>query len=131
MFETSFFRLFFIFRDIFVFKSGMDNFSRLAHSIELFKSYKTVYFPNSKNIGHIRNSQAHYVRDIISCFFYWYSADFCQNTVIWVKTNIIFGISIKNWVELCLFQIFSRALFFAEKFTRGPPQGWVKKWSHS
>ena len=49
-----------VFGTNFSFKNGMDTFSGIPHSIALFKSYKTVYVPDSKKIGHLRNTQAHY-----------------------------------------------------------------------
>ena len=43
-----------------------------------------------------------------------------------METNIIFWISIQNWVDFDETQIFSWILFFVEKFTWGPPQGLAK-----
>ena len=43
----------------------------------------------------------------------------------------IFGISIENCVDSCMFRIFSRTFFFVEKFTPTYPQGQVKKWIQS
>jgi len=67
--------------------------------VALTMSYKIIHFPNSENIGHLRNTQAHYSWVIIFCFFGWYSAHFDQKTTICVKTNDTFGISIKNWID--------------------------------
>jgi hypothetical protein len=94
------FSTFFIIRDVFVFKIGMNIFSRLTYSIELFKSYETIYFPNLKNISHLRYARAHYSWDIIFCLLDEYLANFGQKKYIWVKMNIIFGISINKAEKL-------------------------------
>ncbi len=57
--------------------------------VALTMGYKIIHFPNSENIGHLRNTQAHYSWVIIFCFFGCYSADFDQKTTICVKTNDI------------------------------------------
>jgi len=90
-------RYFFIFRGVFPFKNGRYQFSNTSHSIALFKSYKIIYLPVQKKIGHLGNCQAHYTGDIISYIFDWYSPDFCQNTYVSIRNNNIFDISIKNW----------------------------------
>jgi len=57
--------------------------------VALTMGYKIIHFPNSENIGHLRNTQAHYSWVIIFCFSGCYSADFDQTTAICIKTNDI------------------------------------------
>ncbi len=40
--------------------------------------------------------------------------------LVWLQTNIIFGISTKNWVDLCMFQIVSPTFFSAKFFSLLP-----------
>jgi hypothetical protein len=51
-----------------------------------------------------------------------------EKTRIYVKIDIIFWISIENWVDLYLIQLFLRIFIFIEKFICTPPQGTFKKW---
>ncbi len=76
----------------------------------------------------LETTQVHYFLDMILCLFDCYLADFSPKTVSWVKTNMIFRISIENWVELSIFQLFWRTFIFFEKFAPGRPQDWPKKW---
>ena len=45
-----------------------------------------------------------------------------------VKIDNIFEMSIQNWVDSYVFQIFSSTFVFLKKIGWGPPQGLVKKW---
>ena len=49
------------------------------------------------------------------------------------KKKLIFGISEKIWVDLCVFQSVSLTLFFGQIFPPSPPhpQGYMKKWFSS
>jgi hypothetical protein len=67
-----------------------------AFLVVLTVGYKIIHLPNSENISHLRNTQAYFSWVIIFCFFDWYFADLDQKTTICVKTNNIFGITIKT-----------------------------------
>jgi hypothetical protein len=43
-----------------------------------------------------------------------------------VKKNDIFGISIKNWVDLYMFQTFEISFDFGQNLSRSPPQDEAK-----
>ena len=44
-----------------------------------------------------------------------------------VEINNIFKTSVKDRVDLCIFQVFLLTLFLLEMFTPGPPKGSGKK----
>ena len=73
----------------------------------------------------------HYSWYLIRVRFDWYSRFLNRKTSNWPQTNIIFGISTKNWVDQCVFGIVSKTFFFGQIFTPGTPQGYVKKWTYS
>ena len=51
-----------------------------------------------------------------------------QKVTVWVKTDVIFEISIKNWVDPYMFHIFLKISIFVENLTWTPPQGCLKNW---
>ena len=87
--ETSFPDFFVIFSEKIFFKIEMNIFSGLAGSIELFKGYKTVYFPKAKKIGHFHNGNANYLGNIIS----WFFVIFSKNIFFKIEMNIFSGLA--------------------------------------
>ena len=61
----------------------------------------------------------HYSWYLIRVRFDWYSRFLNRKTSIWPQTNIIFGISTKNWVDQSVFEIVSTTFFFGQMFTPG------------
>ena len=102
--------------------------SRFFHSIAHLKSHKTIYFQKSKTIDHLGHGWSHYTLVTVLCFLDWFLASFWSKNAVWVKTNIIFGISIENWVDSCMFQVFPKIFIFHWKLTLYSPPGISKKW---
>ena len=112
------------------------------HNVEHFLLYKTLTEILKKTFHKaFKKTGQHQFPGINFCFFDSNFGSFSQKNYDLNKTNIIFWISIKNWVRWCVFQMSFETFFFRRKkhlyspsghfiknFTRTPPQGWVKKW---
>jgi len=88
---------------------------------------KNGVWTSRKNTGHQRNARAHYSRYVILRLFDSYFANFVKKNSDLSQIHNIFRITIKNWVELCMFRNFSLPYFFIEKFIPGLSYGLVQK----
>ncbi len=57
------------------------------------------------------------------CIFHLYLVDFVTIIQLSAETNIIFEISVKNWVDLSIFQSVLASFVFFEKIHPGSPSG--------
>ena len=93
-----------------------------------FKKLRNDIISKVKKIWPLKNFQTILFLRRVFVYFWLIFREFrSEKSPISIKTNMIFGISIKNWVDPCMIRRFSRTFVFIEKFTPGPPQGLDEK----
>ena len=111
-----------VFGTNFSFKNEMNIFSGTPHSIALLKSYKTVYVPASKKIGHLRNTRSHYNWVMIFAVFTSISLISTRRLRFVIKLITYLESAQKTESAYVCFKFFLQ-LFFRSNFSRFPEGG--------